>query len=90
MRSAGLSQRGEEPGGKRGIEVRPDASHGRLLGSLPALVAGTEPMAGGAPMKILELLRKGFGYVLLSMGVSSATKMSKPAPKAGPKPGSET
>ena len=39
-------------------------------------------------MKLLELLRKGFGYVLLSMGVSSPTKMTKPAPKAGSKPGS--
>lgn len=30
-------------------------------------------------MKLIELLRKGFGYVLLSMGVS------RPAPK--PRPG---
>jgi len=29
-------------------------------------------------MKLLELLRKGFGYVLLSMGVS------RPAPKPRP------
>ncbi len=41
-------------------------------------------------MKLLDLLRKGFGYVLLSMGVSSSTKMTKPAPKAGPKAGSGT
>lgn len=39
-------------------------------------------------MKMLELVRKGFGYVLLSMGVSSSTKMTKAAPKAGPKAGS--
>lgn len=39
-------------------------------------------------MKFLELLRKGFSYVLLSMGVSSAAKMTKPAPKGASKPGS--
>jgi hypothetical protein len=39
-------------------------------------------------MKILELLRKGFGYVLLSMGVSSRAKMPGPAPKSGPQGGS--
>jgi hypothetical protein len=40
-------------------------------------------------MSILDLLRKGFGYVLMSMGVSSpdAAKKPKPAPKsADPKP----
>ena len=31
-------------------------------------------------MSLLDVLRKGFGYVLLSMGVS------RPAPKAAPKP----
>jgi hypothetical protein len=37
-------------------------------------------------MKVLELLRKGLGYMLLSMGVSSPVKKSgaaaKPAPQA--------
>lgn len=33
-------------------------------------------------MKLLELLRKGFGYVLLSMGVS------RPPPKTQPRGGS--
>ncbi len=36
-------------------------------------------------MKMLEPLRKAFGYVLLSMGVSSSAKMIKPASKVGPK-----
>jgi hypothetical protein len=35
-------------------------------------------------MSILDMVRKGFGYVLMSMGVSS------PAPKkAAPKPGAK-
>jgi hypothetical protein len=34
-------------------------------------------------MKLLELLRKGFGFVLMSMGVSRPG--TKSAPKAQPK-----
>lgn len=37
-------------------------------------------------MKLLELLRKGFGYVLLSMGVSRPGPKGKPAPPPGRKP----
>jgi hypothetical protein len=36
-------------------------------------------------MSVLDLLRKGFGYVLMSMGVSSPTP-KKPAPKPASKP----
>jgi len=41
-------------------------------------------------MSLADLLRKGFGYVLLSMGVSRpGTKAapSKPKPELGPKQG---
>jgi hypothetical protein len=45
-------------------------------------------------MGVLDVLRKGFGYVLLSMGVSRPQPKPKPspeskpetAPKSGPKP----
>jgi hypothetical protein len=37
-------------------------------------------------MSVLDLLRKGFGYVLMSMGVSSPAP-KKPAAKPVPKPG---
>lgn len=40
-------------------------------------------------MSVLDLLRKGFGYVLLSMGVSRPAPKAKPAPKPAPKPGAE-
>jgi hypothetical protein len=48
-------------------------------------------------MSVLDLLRKGFGYVLLSMGVSrpqpkpKPSKESKPesGPKSGPSPDSK-
>ena len=37
-------------------------------------------------MKLLDLLRKGFGYVLLTMGVSRPTPKPKPnVPPANPK-----
>ncbi|HUV69796.1 MAG TPA: hypothetical protein VMW15_09065 [Terracidiphilus sp.] len=36
-------------------------------------------------MSVLNVLRKGFGYVLMSMGVSSPTA-KKPAPKPEGKP----
>jgi hypothetical protein len=40
-------------------------------------------------MSVLDLLRKGFGYVLMSMGVSSPAQ-KKPAPKPAAKPDSGT
>ena len=41
-------------------------------------------------MGVLNLLRKGFGYVLLSMGVSSPNAAKKqPGSKPEPKPGSQ-
>jgi hypothetical protein len=42
-------------------------------------------------MKLLEMLRKGFGYVLMSMGVSSpdATR-KKPAAASPSKPDART
>ena len=41
-------------------------------------------------MKVLDLLRKGFGYVLLSMGVSRPAPKPKDEPKPAPKPGGGT
>jgi hypothetical protein len=38
-------------------------------------------------MRILDLLKKGFGYVLLSMGVSRPTAKPKPESKPAPKSG---
>jgi hypothetical protein len=38
-------------------------------------------------MKLLEMLRKGFGFVLMSMGVSRPGTQAKPAPKPAPKRG---
>jgi len=48
---------------------------------------------GSGTMSVLDVLRKGFGYVLMSMGVSSPApkkQAPKPAQKPGPdsKPGS--
>jgi hypothetical protein len=37
-------------------------------------------------MSLLDKLRKGFGFLLLSFGVSSPTKKPRPAPKAAAKP----
>jgi hypothetical protein len=37
-------------------------------------------------MSVLDSLRKGFGYLLMSMGVSSPAKKRKPAAKPIPKP----
>lgn len=34
-------------------------------------------------MSMLDLLKKGFGYVLMSMGVSSPTHKPAPRPKVG-------
>lgn len=36
-------------------------------------------------MRILELLKKGFGFVLLSMGVSRPAPKLKPEPTSAPK-----
>jgi hypothetical protein len=36
-------------------------------------------------MSLLDSLRKGLGYVLMSMGVSSPAKKPQPAPKSVPK-----
>jgi hypothetical protein len=40
-------------------------------------------------MSVLDFLRKGFGFVLMSMGVSSPAP-KKPAPKTTAKPGPES
>jgi len=44
-------------------------------------------------MSVLDLLRKGFGYMLMAMGVSrpgtKTMSASKPQQKPAPKPGSE-
>jgi hypothetical protein len=39
-------------------------------------------------MSVVDLLRKGFGYVLMSMGVSRPTP-KRPAPKPAAKPDSK-
>jgi hypothetical protein len=39
-------------------------------------------------MSVLDWLRTGFGYLLLTMGVSSPAKKTGPAKKPAPKPGS--
>lgn len=36
-------------------------------------------------MNVLDMLKKGFGYVLLSVGVSRPTPKPKPAAKPDPK-----
>jgi len=36
-------------------------------------------------MSVLDALRKGFGFLLMSMGVSSPAKKTKPASKPAPK-----
>jgi hypothetical protein len=38
-------------------------------------------------MSVLDLLRKGFGYVLLSMGVSRPQPKPKPSPESKPESG---
>lgn len=37
-------------------------------------------------MKVLDFVRKGLGFVLLSMGVSRPAPKSKPEAKPAPKP----
>lgn len=39
-------------------------------------------------MSVIDSLRKGFGFFLLTMGVSSPARKEKPAPK--PPPGGES
>ncbi len=39
-------------------------------------------------MKFLELLRKGLGYVFMSMGVSRPGTKARPSPPPPPKSGS--
>jgi hypothetical protein len=48
----------------------------------------TEHWRRRSTMSFLDLLRKGFGFVLMSMGVSSPVQ-KKPAPKPAPKPDSD-
>ena len=36
-------------------------------------------------MSVLDSQRKGFGFFLMSLGVSSPAKKPKPTPKPGPK-----
>jgi hypothetical protein len=37
-------------------------------------------------MSVLDSLRKGLGFVMMSMGISSPKKKTKPAPKPAPAP----
>lgn len=37
-------------------------------------------------MSVLASLRKGFGFLLLSMGISSPAKKPRPAPRPAPGP----
>ena len=37
-------------------------------------------------MSVFDSLRKGFGFLLMSFGISSPAKKAKPAPKPTPKP----
>lgn len=39
-------------------------------------------------MSVLDSLRKGFGFFLMSMGVSAPPKKAKPTPKPASKPDS--
>jgi hypothetical protein len=46
---------------------------------------------GKASMSVLDVLRKGFGYVLMSMGVSSpVAKKAVPKPAGKPEPGEKS
>jgi hypothetical protein len=37
-------------------------------------------------MSVFNSLRKGFGFLLMSFGISSPSKKAKPAVKVAPKP----
>jgi hypothetical protein len=41
---------------------------------------------GKATMNVLDSLRKGLGFLLMSFGVSSPPKKPRPTPKSAPKP----
>jgi hypothetical protein len=43
-------------------------------------------MSDNEGMSVLDSLRKGLGFLLMSMGVSSPAKKTKPAPRPAPKP----
>jgi hypothetical protein len=55
------------------------------MASSPARGSKRNRWEGSATVKMLELLRKGFGYLLMSMGVSSPVKKAGPDPKPAPK-----
>jgi len=38
-------------------------------------------------MSVLDSLRKGFGFLLMSFGISNASTKTRPAAKVAPKPG---
>jgi hypothetical protein len=42
-------------------------------------------MGENGRMSVLDSLRKGLGFLMMSMGVSSPAKKAKPAPKPAPK-----
>jgi hypothetical protein len=37
-------------------------------------------------MSVFDTLRKGLGFLMMSMGVSAPPKKARPAPKPAPKP----
>jgi hypothetical protein len=47
---------------------------------------GSVQLEGGKRLSVLDSLRKGFGFFLMSFGVSSPVKRPKPAPRPDPKP----
>jgi hypothetical protein len=40
-------------------------------------------------MSLFDSVRKGFGFLLMSFGISSPAKKGKPTPKPAPKPADE-
>ena len=42
-------------------------------------------MEGGKTLSVLDSLRKGFGFLLMSFGISRPAKKAKPAPRPAPK-----
>jgi hypothetical protein len=49
--------------------------------------AGLVDLEGEETMSVLDTLRKGFGFLVMSFGVSSPAKKIKPTPKPAPKTG---
>jgi hypothetical protein len=43
-------------------------------------------LKGRKTLSVFDSLRKGFGFLLMSFGISSPAKKAKPAPKPAPKP----